>query len=137
MAGNKQADGAFKEQLNSYANGVRDQALQLKILSAVKLADHGSDAAAPKVLQRKKISTFFFKKKTFLSGQDNYEWTTSCESDERTPQESRRAQEAALCRSIAAPHCCHISPGSSNCRNRQSVYCKKIKSNDERGQCIK
>lgn len=48
MANNKSADGAFREQLNSYANGVRDQALQLKILSAVKLADHGSDVA-PKV----------------------------------------------------------------------------------------
>jgi hypothetical protein len=48
MAGNKQADAAFREQLSSYANGVRDQALQLKILSAVKLADHGSDTA-PKV----------------------------------------------------------------------------------------
>ncbi len=45
MANNKQAEGAFREQLNSYANGVRDQALQLKILSAVKLADHGADVA--------------------------------------------------------------------------------------------
>ena len=42
MASNKQAEGAFREQLNSYANGVRDQALQLRILSAVKLADLGS-----------------------------------------------------------------------------------------------
>lgn len=45
MANNKQAEGAFREQLNSYANGVRDQALQLKILSAVKLADLGGDQA--------------------------------------------------------------------------------------------
>ena len=26
-----EADGAFREQLNSYAGGVRDQALQLKV----------------------------------------------------------------------------------------------------------
>ena len=42
----KGADPAFREQLLSYANGVRDQSLQLKIISAVKLADLG-DGAAP------------------------------------------------------------------------------------------
>ncbi len=48
MANNPEADGAFREQLNSYAGGVRDQALQIKIISAVKLADHGSDSAKDK-----------------------------------------------------------------------------------------